>query len=53
MVADRAVALADVEEIGAFAVLAQVHVEYHAIGRDSLHQNTHHIVNHHALDAFG
>ena len=53
LVAHRAVALADVEEISAVAVLAQVHVEHQAVGGNGLHQGTHHVVNHHALDAFG
>ena len=53
LVAHRTVALADVEEVNAFAVLAQVHVDNHAVGGNGLHQDTHCIVNHHTLDALG
>ena len=50
LVADRAVALADVEEIHAVAVLAQVHVDIVVVDGDALHQGTHDVVNLHAFD---
>lgn len=51
LVANRAIALADVEEIHAITVVVQVHIDGLAVGGDALHQGAHHIVNRYALNS--
>ena len=51
LVADLAVALADVEEIHAIAVVGQVHIDNLAVGGNGFHQSTHYVVNLYALNA--